>query len=71
MREFPADMPPRERATVGVDAYLAHVEEQGAGFLALMRGGIGSDPQVAEVIEGVRTGILDQVPCAARRSPRS
>lgn len=54
------EMSPRERALAGVDAYLSHVESHGSGFVALMRGGIGSDPQVAEVLESVRAGILDE-----------
>lgn len=59
--DWPADLAPRARATFGVDAYLAHVERHGDAFVALMRGGIGSDPQVAEVIERVRAGILDEL----------
>ncbi len=51
---------PRERAMAGVSAYLDHVESQGSAFVALMRGGIGSDPEVANVLEKVRTGILDE-----------
>ncbi len=51
---------PRERAMAGVSAYLDHVESQGSAFVALMRGGIGSDPEVAGVLEKVRTGILDE-----------
>lgn len=51
---------PRERALAGVSAYLDHVESQGNAFVALMRGGIGSDPEVAGVLEKVRTGILDE-----------
>jgi AcrR family transcriptional regulator len=51
---------PRERALAGVTAYLEHVESQGAAFVALMRGGIGSDPEVTNVLEGVRIGILEE-----------
>lgn len=51
---------PRERAMAGVSAYLDHVESQGGAFVALMRGGIGSDPEVAAVLEKVRVGILDE-----------
>ncbi|MBV8762603.1 MAG: TetR/AcrR family transcriptional regulator [Deltaproteobacteria bacterium] len=49
---------PRARATQGVEAYLAFVERQPAGFVALMRG--GSDPEVASVLERVRVAILDE-----------
>lgn len=54
------DVSPRERATMGVDAYLAFVEQQQSGFVALMRGGVGSDPEVAGVLERVRVSILDE-----------
>ena len=53
------DASPRERATQGVDAYLAFVEGQPAGFVTLMRGG-GSDPGVGRVLERVRVAILDE-----------
>ena len=53
------DASPRERATHGVDAYLAFVEGQPAGFVTLMRGG-GSDPEVGRVLERVRVAILDE-----------
>jgi AcrR family transcriptional regulator len=56
----PHDLPPRERALISVDAYLDHVASQGSGFVALMRGGIGSDPEVAAVLEKVRASIVDE-----------
>ncbi len=49
---------PRERAIAGVQAYLDHVEEHGQAFVALMRGGIGADPEIAGVLEQVRSDIL-------------
>jgi AcrR family transcriptional regulator len=58
--DVPEEGSPRERAIAGVDAYLAHVENQSSGFIALMRGGIGSDPEVFNVLEGVRIAILDE-----------
>lgn len=51
---------PRERALAGVEAYLDHVASQGEAFVALMRGGIGSDPEVAAVLEKVRSDLLDE-----------
>jgi len=51
---------PRERALAGVSAYLDHVESHGSAFVALMRGGIGSDPEVTGVLEKVRVGIQDE-----------
>jgi AcrR family transcriptional regulator len=51
---------PRERAVAGVDAYLNHVAKQGTAFIGLMRGAIGSDRQVAGVLEKVRAQMLEQ-----------
>jgi AcrR family transcriptional regulator len=56
----PRDLPPRPRATAAVEAYLDNVAGQGAAFLSLMRGGLGSDPEVSKVVEGVRAKILDE-----------
>ncbi len=60
LTSVPRDLAPRERAAAAVDAYLEHVASQGTAFLALMRGGIGSDPEIAAEIEKVRVGILDE-----------
>jgi AcrR family transcriptional regulator len=56
----PRDLAPRPRVTAAVDAYLDNVAGQGAAFLSLMRGGIGSDPEVSQVVEGVRAKIMDE-----------
>lgn len=56
----PRDLPPRVRTIMSVDAYLDHVASHGAGFLALMRGGIGSDPEVGTMVEAVRAGIVNE-----------
>jgi AcrR family transcriptional regulator len=50
----PEDAAPIDRVRLGLDAYLDHVMEHSRPFVSLMRGGIGSDPEVALVIEGVR-----------------
>ena len=46
--------------SLGVEAYLEFVERQHSGFVALMRGGVGVDPEVAAVLEHVRVAILDE-----------
>lgn len=51
---------PRDRVVAGVDAYLGHVETHGLAFVALMRGGIGSDPAIAAVVERVRGSVFDK-----------
>jgi AcrR family transcriptional regulator len=56
----PTDLPPIERVRAGLDAYLDHVHTHAKAFVSLMRGGIGSDPEVAQVIESVRTRMAAQ-----------
>lgn len=54
------DDSPVERLRAAVDAYLTHVQGLGTVYVALLRGGIGSDPEVAEVLESTRRAFLDQ-----------
>src|SRR5678815_1569276 len=49
----PTELAPAERVRTGLDAYLDYIAQHSRAFVALMRGGIGSDPEIAEVIEGV------------------
>lgn len=57
---IPEDLAPIDRVKTGVGAYLDHVARHSRAFVALMRGGIGSDPEVAAVIESVRTRLFDR-----------
>jgi AcrR family transcriptional regulator len=57
---IPRDLPPADRVRAGIDAYLDHITLHARAFVALMRGGIGSDPEVAQVIEGVRRQLSDR-----------
>jgi AcrR family transcriptional regulator len=62
----PATLAPVERVRAGLDAYLDFITLHQRAFVSLMRGGIGSDPEVAAVVEGVRarlaSGFLDGSP---------
>lgn len=64
-----SDQAPIERVRAGIDAYIDHVGAQAAGYIALMRGGIGSDPEVVAVIEGTRQKLIDQIVDKASGSP--
>jgi AcrR family transcriptional regulator len=57
---IPTDLPPAERVRAGIDAYLDHIHQHARAFVSLMRGGIGSDPEVAAVVEGVRRRLADR-----------
>lgn len=57
----PEEAVPIDRVRMGLDAYLAHVTEHARAFVSLMRGGIGSDPEVALVVEGVRSRLFQQI----------
>jgi AcrR family transcriptional regulator len=59
--ETPRDAPPEERVQQGLDAYLAFVERYGQAYVALMRGGIGSDPEVARILDRTRTAIVNRI----------
>jgi AcrR family transcriptional regulator len=52
--ESDPDRPPLERAHSAIGAYLDYAERHGSAFSTLLRGGIGSDAEVFEIIEGVR-----------------
>src|SRR5207237_1524852 len=51
----PTDLPPAEGVRAGLDAFLEHISQHARAYVSLMRGGIGSDPEVAPVVESVRT----------------
>jgi AcrR family transcriptional regulator len=56
----PDNLAPLDRVRTSVGAYLDHITRHSQAFVALMRGGIGSDPEVAAVIESVRTRLFDK-----------
>lgn len=59
--ETPIELAPMDRLAAGLDAYLDYVEEHGPAYAALMRGGIGSDPEVAAVVEQTRLAFVDRL----------
>lgn len=71
------DAPPIERMRQGIDAYLTFVSERSRSYIALMRGGIGSDPEVLAIVEESRGAIIERIisgpgsPLAAAADPRT
>jgi AcrR family transcriptional regulator len=60
------ELSPLDRLSVGLDHYLEYVETHARGFATVLRAGIGSDPEVAAIVEDVRAAmagrILDDLP---------
>lgn len=45
----------------GLDAYLDFVEQHARSFTAVMRGGVGSDAEIQEIVEAARAAIADRI----------
>ncbi len=58
LTDMPPAMPPLERLEAGLARYLDFVERHAAAYATLLRGGIGSDPDVARVLEDTRLALL-------------
>ena len=50
-----------DQITRALEAYFDFVESRGPAFVALMRGGIGSDPEIARVVEETRLTLMTRV----------
>lgn len=67
LTEPPESLPPLERITAGLDAYLAYVERHAAAYASLFRGGVGADPEVFAVVERTREQLLGRILLGAER----
>jgi len=56
-----AEMPALDRLRGGLDAYLDYVDAHAPAYAALMRGGVGSDPEVARIIDETRATMCDRL----------
>lgn len=54
-------LPAREQLRASLAAYLQHVRDHLASYQAILRGGIGSDPEVVEIMESNRRLVLHRV----------
>lgn len=54
----PESSAPLSRLTMALDRYLDFVAEHARPYLSLMRGGIGADPQVSQIVDGCRDAYL-------------
>ena len=55
------DVPPLDLLHRGLSAYLDFVERHGQTYAALLRTGIGTDPEILTVIEGTRDAFVDRL----------
>jgi AcrR family transcriptional regulator len=55
------ELPAHERLRAGLDSYLEFVERYDVAYASLLRGGVGSDPEVATIVEESRTTVIDRV----------
>lgn len=56
-----AQLPPDEQLRLGLVAYLDYVEANARGYAALLRGGVGMDPEVAAVVDKTREVLMKRV----------
>jgi AcrR family transcriptional regulator len=59
--ETDLDLEPLERLADGLDRYLEYVATHARGFATVLRAGIGSDPEVAAIVEGVRAAMARRI----------
>jgi len=50
----PEGMNPLDRVRAGLDAYLDYVVKHGKPYASLLRGGVGSDAEVADIVDETR-----------------
>ncbi len=60
---------PLQRLQTGLHRYLSYVKHYGTSYVALMRGGIGADPEVAAIIEETRAACMSRLVSGIGLSP--
>jgi AcrR family transcriptional regulator len=59
--ETDPELAPLDRLAAGLDHYLEYVETHARGFATVLRAGIGSDPEVAAIVEDVRAAMAGRI----------
>jgi len=62
------DLPPPEQVRSSLSVYLDHVQANRSKIQAFVRGGIGSDPEVLDVIEATRRAVWEFMVAGMRPS---
>ena len=63
------DQLPLQRLETGLHRYLSYVKHYGTSYVALLRGGIGADPEVAAIIEDTRAACMSRLVSGIGLSP--
>lgn len=61
---------PGERLRKAIATYLDFVERHGQAYVALMRAGIGYDPEVATILDRTRTAFVARIALEVAATPR-
>jgi AcrR family transcriptional regulator len=59
--ETDPDLAPLERLSAGLDRYLEYVDTHARGYATVLRAGIGSDREVAAIVEDVRSAMANRI----------
>jgi AcrR family transcriptional regulator len=59
--ETDPQLAPLERLAAGLDRYLEYVDTHARGYATVLRAGIGSDPEVAAIVEAVRAAMARRI----------
>ncbi len=59
--ETPAELTPDQALRTALDAYLRYVEERAPAYRAVLRGGIGADPEVQAIADRFRDAVYERV----------
>jgi AcrR family transcriptional regulator len=54
-------LPQKERLNASLDAYLAYIERSGGAYETLLSSGVGTDPEVREIIEAQRQLVMNRI----------
>ena len=63
------ELPPGEALRAALDAYLRYVEDHASAYQAVLRGSIGSDPEVAAITDSFREAIYRRIASALPPDP--
>jgi AcrR family transcriptional regulator len=55
------ELPPLDRVDASLERYLEYVETHARGYATVLGAGIGSDPAVAGIVEGVRRAMVERL----------